>query len=89
MNYDANSEPTPNTVSTVTKHIKLYSDNHIHDCVGRIIKYCEYLDERNINGDYALDCLREAANDLAEACLDKKLEGMKYLIAKLYEKRPD
>jgi hypothetical protein len=35
------SEP----VSTVTKHIKIYSDNPIHDCIDRIINACARLDE--------------------------------------------
>lgn len=35
------SEP----ISTVTKHIKIYSDNPIHDCIDRIIDVCARLDE--------------------------------------------
>lgn len=32
-------------VSTVTKHIKIYSDNPIHECIDRIIDVCSRLDE--------------------------------------------
>jgi hypothetical protein len=79
------SEP----VSTVTKHIKIYSDNPIHDCIDRIISYTEYLELDSVDKNYALDCVREAASELAELCLDKKLERMNKLIYKLCEKIPD
>lgn len=45
MNYITDSNQAPHTVSTVTKHIKLYSDNPIHDCIDRIIDYAARLDE--------------------------------------------
>jgi hypothetical protein len=54
------SEP----VSTVTKHIKIYSDNPIHDCIDRIINSCVGLDE---GGDYTLSNaieLQSASQDL-------------------------
>jgi hypothetical protein len=43
-----NTDPLSGTtqpVSTVTKHIKIYSDNPIHDCIDRIINSCACLDE--------------------------------------------
>jgi hypothetical protein len=54
------SEP----VSTVTKHIKIYSDNPIHDCIDRMIDCCYRLDE-NI-GDSIINYreLKNAAREL-------------------------
>jgi hypothetical protein len=37
----ATAQPT----STVTKHIKIYSDNPIHDCIDRIIDAVAVFDE--------------------------------------------
>jgi hypothetical protein len=57
-------------VSTVTKHIKIYSDNPIHDCIDRIIESSVMLDSVNSDKEYCLALLHEAANDLfSEVCM--------------------
>jgi hypothetical protein len=45
MNQPNEMTPNPQPVSTVTKHIKIYSDNPIHDCIDRIIECSARLDE--------------------------------------------
>jgi hypothetical protein len=55
-----NDTPTSAPVSIVTKHIKIYSDNPIHDCIDRIINSCACIDE----GD---DYLGLASCELFEA----------------------
>jgi hypothetical protein len=45
MNQPNEMTPNPQPVSTVTKHIKIYSDNPIHDCIDRIIHHAALLDE--------------------------------------------
>jgi tagatose-1,6-bisphosphate aldolase non-catalytic subunit AgaZ/GatZ len=48
-----NDTPTSAPVSTVTKHIKIYSDNPIHDCIDRIIDAVAGLDHDNDISYYA------------------------------------
>jgi hypothetical protein len=50
--------------STVTKHIKIYSDNPIHDAIDRIIDSCALIDEDNDYRFMASSELKEAAEDL-------------------------
>jgi hypothetical protein len=45
MNQPDKMTPNPQPVSTMTKHIKIYSDNPIHDCIDRIIHHAALLDE--------------------------------------------
>jgi hypothetical protein len=45
MNQPEKMTPNPQPVSTVTKHIKIYSDNPIHDCIDRIITAVNCIDE--------------------------------------------
>jgi hypothetical protein len=51
-------------ISTVTKHIKIYSDNPIHDAIDRIINSCACLDEGDDYMGLASLELREATEDL-------------------------
>jgi hypothetical protein len=51
-------------ISAVTKHIKIYSDNPIHDAIDRIINSCACLDEGDDYMGLASLELQEAADDL-------------------------
>jgi hypothetical protein len=53
-------------VSTVTKHIKLYSDNPIHDCIDRIIDACALIDEGGEDTYFNEIDLTDAVDDLRE-----------------------
>jgi hypothetical protein len=51
-------------VSAVTKHIKVYSDNPIHDAIDRAIDSCAYIDEGDDYMGLASLELKVAAEDL-------------------------
>jgi hypothetical protein len=70
MNQPNKMTPNPQPVSTVTKHIKIYSDNPIHDCIDRIITAVNYLDEANDFYPWANNELCEAAENLMELAFD-------------------
>jgi hypothetical protein len=53
-------------VSTVTKHVQLYSDNPIHDCIDRLIDACALLDESGKDSYDLLQQLRDTAEELFE-----------------------
>jgi spore cortex formation protein SpoVR/YcgB (stage V sporulation) len=53
-------------VSTVTKHVKLYSDNPIHDCIDRLIDTCNCLDESGKDSYDFLQQIRDTAEELFE-----------------------
>jgi hypothetical protein len=57
-NMTQNSKTTTTTqpVSTVTKHITIYSDNPIHDCIDRIIDAVIIIDE---DDDWSLSASQE------------------------------
>lgn len=63
---DPNLEPYP--VSTVTKHIKIYSDNPIHDCIDRIIDTASLLDNNQISHVRALLRIQDMADELSNVC---------------------
>ncbi len=89
MNSDTNSEPTPNTVSTVTKHIKIYSDNPIHDCIDRIITAVNYLDEADDFYPWANNELCEAADNLTELAFNYRKQKADEFRRSISERRPD
>ena len=66
MTQPNESNPNPQPVSTVTKHIKIYSDNPIHDCIGELIDACEDLDDSDPTSYIALVELREIADKLVQ-----------------------
>jgi hypothetical protein len=80
--------PNPQPVSTVIKHIKIYSDNPIHDCIDRIIYACECIDQGD---DWALSAsieLCDAADKLlALSWAFRKLKTDEFRRS-LNEKRP-
>ncbi len=63
MDYH-NDEPAPASISAVIKHIKVYSDNPIHDCIDRIITACTDIDENEDFHPYAVNQLCDAADKL-------------------------
>lgn len=65
------SEP----VSTVTKHIKIYSDNPIHDCIDRIIDAVAYIDEDHDWMGSQSGKLQEAAEDLLILACDLRKQA--------------
>ncbi len=56
--------PDSEPVSTVTKHIKIYSDNPIHDCIDRIINAAIFIDEGDDFCGMGAAELNDAAEDL-------------------------
>jgi hypothetical protein len=64
MNQPNKMTPNPQPVSTVTKHIKIYSDNPIHDCIDRIIDACSRIDEGNDISTNSEAMLQRAADEL-------------------------
>jgi hypothetical protein len=71
MNQPDEITPTPQPVSTVTKHIKIYSDNPIHDCIDLIIDACTIFDEFGDNQHTVLWDLCAAAKELECLGLEK------------------
>lgn len=84
-----NNEPKPATISTVTKHIKIYSDNPIHDCIDRIIDACACLDEGNDFCGMASAEMYEAADELLELCAISHKQKSDDFRRSLYERRTD
>jgi hypothetical protein len=66
MTQPTNDTPTTQPVSTVTKHIKIYSDNPIHDCIDRIIDACVALDEGTSRESHHADLLYVATTELLD-----------------------
>jgi hypothetical protein len=64
MTQPTTDTPTSTPVSTVTKHIKIYSDNPIHDCIDRIINSCACFDEGIIDSGLAATQMMIAAHEL-------------------------
>jgi hypothetical protein len=67
----SNDTPTSAPVSTVTKHIKIYSDNPIHDCIDRIINSCACIDEDDNYLNLASNELYAAAQQLLMLATDR------------------
>jgi hypothetical protein len=71
---------TAQPVSTVTKHIKIYSDNPIHDCIDRIINSCICIDEDDDYRGLASVELYEATLQLLMLATDRMvLINIEYL----------
>ena len=64
MNQSNYPNPQDATVSIITKTIKIYSDNPIHDAIDRIINSCACIDEGDDYCHMATLELEEAAEDL-------------------------
>jgi hypothetical protein len=79
------SEP----IRTVTKSIKLYSDNPIHDCIDRIIDACKCVDRGGKDLDSHLAELEQAAEDLSLLAQRKYLANSAEKLIELSEKRPN
>jgi hypothetical protein len=70
-----NDTATSKPVSTVTKHIKIYSDNPIHDCIDRIINSCGCFDEDDDRFGMASDEMIEAAEELIALTVKRRIEA--------------
>lgn len=81
----SNTDP----VSTITKHIKIYSDNPIHDCIDRIIESSTMLDSVNTDEEYYLTLLRDAANVLFGQASSKLHELRGQRLGGVNEKKPN
>jgi hypothetical protein len=80
-----NTEP----VSTIVKHIKIYSDNPIHDAIDRIINSCVGLDRDDENRHYHAINLKDSVEELFILAAQKsELETYLY-VAKMNEETPD
>lgn len=64
MTETNNDTPNPAPISIVTKHIKIYSDNPIHDAIDRIVDSCACIDEGDDYMGLASIELRAATEDL-------------------------
>jgi hypothetical protein len=84
-----NDTPTSAPVSTVTKHIKIYSDNLIHDCIDRIIDACSYIDEGGEDVYEQLIELEQAAEKLSLLAQRKILVNSAEKLIKLSERKPN
>jgi hypothetical protein len=75
-----NDTPTSAPVSIVTKHIKIYSDNPIHDCIDRIINAVAVIDEDDKHSGLASVELYEVARQLLMLATDRMvLINIEYL----------
>lgn len=81
--------PNPQPVSTVTKHIKIYSDNPIHDCIDRIINSCVGLDEANEHAFYYSLALKAAAEELCELTYERAAQETEVYRWRLNNGKPD
>jgi hypothetical protein len=71
MTKSTDNTATTESVSTVTKHITIYSDNPIHDCIDRIIDACSALDEGTDRQSHHADLLYVATTELLELASDR------------------
>jgi hypothetical protein len=77
MNQPNEMTPNPQPVSTVTKHIKIYSDNPIHDCIDRIIDCAVRLDENigdSIVNHRELKNVTRELNQIAHSNIHKEIQ---------------
>jgi len=79
--------PDHQPVSTVTKHIKIYSDNPIHDCIDRIIDICDLVDENNEYLMIYLSELELAARELYIRAELAQVDYQKQLDKETYAKK--
>jgi hypothetical protein len=64
---ESDNIPTAERVtSAITKHIKIYSDNPMHDAIDRIINSCLCIDQDDDYMGMATAEMREAAEELFE-----------------------
>jgi hypothetical protein len=89
MNQPDQITPTSQPVSTVTKHIKIYSDNPIHDCIDRIITAVNCLDEANDFYPWANNELCEAADNLTELAFNYRKQKADEFRRSISERRPN
>jgi hypothetical protein len=71
MTQPTNDTPTTQPVPTVTKHITIYSDNPIHDCIDRIIDACTTLDEGTSRESHHADLLYVATTELLDLASER------------------
>ncbi len=87
MNQTDKTDSNPETVSTVTKYIKIYSDNPIHDCIDRIIGYCEYLERTDHNDYFTFKWMKEASLELAVLCEQRQAKASLKTVQEINAKR--
>jgi hypothetical protein len=75
MTKTNNLTPNPAPISAVTKHIKIYSDNPIHDAIDRIINSCACIDE----GDDYLGLASKEMLDAAEELIVLSIQNLQQL----------
>jgi hypothetical protein len=71
MDLILDSQATDKPVSAATKHIRLYSNNPMHDCIDRIIDACSCIDEGRSDAFEHLIELQKAAEQLDNLALQK------------------
>jgi hypothetical protein len=79
--------PIAHRVTTVTKHIKIYSDNPIHDCIDRLITACEWIDDPNLDEEYGYDELAIVAEQLFVYAYKQSMQATLRRIYKKDEQR--
>jgi hypothetical protein len=90
MNHQPNEiTSNPQPVSTIVKHIKIYSDNPIHDCIDRIINACIGMDEGGEDSHYHAVNLKDSAEELFLLSASKSSLQVRLHIAKMNEQQPN
>jgi hypothetical protein len=87
MTQPTNDTLTTQPVSTVTKHIKIYSDNPIHDCIDRIINSCACIDEGDDRFGMATHEMMEAAEELIQLTIERRVQAIAKIVNKSHEYR--
>ncbi len=62
--------PSPQPVSTVTKHIKIYSDNKFHMAIANLIDTCQSLDSGKGITHEQYKQLEQTAEDILDITLN-------------------
>jgi hypothetical protein len=77
MTQSDNINSAVQQISTVTKHIKLYSNNPIHEAIDRIINSAACLDEGDDYMGLASLELKEAADDLFKLACESLIQSQR------------
>jgi hypothetical protein len=72
----------------VTKHIKIYSDNPIHDCIDRIINSCVGLDLDSEDSHYYAINLKDSAEELLDLAMRRASEETQLYVARMNGRYP-
>lgn len=89
MNQPDKTMPNTAPISTKITHIKLYSDNPIHDAIDSIIESCTGLDEANDHSFFYALSLKAAAEELCELAYEIATKETDKYRRGIYNEQPD